>query len=106
MSKQAISVTLGTENLTWLRGRTGAAGIRSVSELLDRLVTEARQGGRVGPARSVVGTIDVDGSDPLLDHADTAVGALFETSLGRPLLVRERRAGYVTRPRPKKKARG
>jgi hypothetical protein len=95
-----------SENLTWLRGRAGAAGIRSVSELLDRLVTEARQGGRVGPARSVVGTIDVNGSDPPLDRADAAVRALFETSVGRPLLVRERRTGYVTRPRPKKKPRG
>ena len=41
MAKQAISVTLDTENLTWLKGRASAAGVRSVSELLDKLVTAA-----------------------------------------------------------------
>jgi hypothetical protein len=64
MAKQAISVTLEADNLTWLKGRAGAAGLRSVSELLDRLVTAARASGRVGPARSVVGTNDLDASDP------------------------------------------
>ena len=58
MAKQAISVTLEADNLTWLKGRAGAAGLRSVSELLDQLVTAARASGRVGPSRSVVGTID------------------------------------------------
>jgi hypothetical protein len=106
MSKRAISVTLDTENLTWLKGRAGAAGFRSVSELLDRLVAEARQGGRVGPARSVVGTIDVDGSDPALERADAAVRKLFEASLGRPLRVHERRAGSRVRSGPTKTTRG
>src|SRR5205814_1071073 len=50
MAKQAISVTLDSDNLTWLKGRAGAAGLRSVSELLDQIVTAAREGGRIGPA--------------------------------------------------------
>jgi hypothetical protein len=89
MSKQAISVTLDADNVTWLKGRAGATGSRSVSELLDRLVTAARQAGDIGPSRSVVGTIDIDPSDPLLERADEAVRYLFEASLGRPLTRRE-----------------
>jgi len=88
-TKQAISVTLDADNLTWLKGRAGAAGVRSVSELLDRLVTAARASGEGGPSRSVVGTIDVDASDPFLEGADEVVRAMFETSLGRPLMVKE-----------------
>ena len=61
MAKQAISVTLEADNLTWLKGRAGAAGLRSVSELLDQLVTRgAAVGPTSGPSRSVVGTIDID----------------------------------------------
>jgi len=106
MPKQAISVTLDTDNLTWLRGRTSAAGIRSVSELLDRLVTAARQGGRVGPSRSVVGTIDIDEGDRRLERADAAVTALFGASVGRPLRLREPRTRYRARPPAKKTPRG
>ena len=89
MGKHAISVTLGADNLTWLKARVGATGARSVSELLDRLVTDARTRGSLGPVRSVVGTIDLDPGDPLLDDADAAVAALFERSIGRPMLVKE-----------------
>jgi hypothetical protein len=89
MAKQAISVTLDTDNLVWLKGRAGAAGLRSVSELLDQLVTAARESGRIGPARSVVGTIDIDASDPLLDGADDVVRGMYEASIGRPLMARE-----------------
>ena len=89
MPKQAISVTLDADNLTWLKGRAGAAGLRSVSELLDQLVTAARASGRVGPPRSVVGTIDIDANDPLLEGADEAVRGLYEASLRRPLMVKE-----------------
>ena len=102
MAKHAISVTLDAENLTWLKGRVGAAGLRSVSELLDQLVTAARASGRVGPARSVAGTIDIDSADPLLDKADAAVRAMFETSLGRPLVVRKPRPEPWPRPRATK----
>lgn len=94
MAKQAISVTLDTDNLTWLKGRAGAAGVRSVSELLDRIVSAARAGGQTGPSRSVVGTIDVDASDPWLEGADDAMRAIFEASLGRPLLVKETSPAY------------
>src|SRR6185436_10667529 len=101
MAKQAISVTLDSDNLTWLKGRAGAAGLRSVSELLDQLVTAAREGGRIGPARSVVGTIDVDPDDPLLEGADTVVRGLFETSLRRPLMVKETPPEYGAARRKK-----
>jgi hypothetical protein len=83
MNKQAISVTLQRDNITWLKGRADAAGHRSVSELLDRLVTAARASGTVSPTRTVVGTIEIDPSDPSLDNADTAVRALFESSFKR-----------------------
>jgi hypothetical protein len=106
--KQAISVTLGADNVTWLKGRAGASGVRSVSEFLDQLVTAARQGGREGPATSVIGTIDIDSSDPLLEGADAALRSIYESSLGRPLVAREAPARYSTRlrrRRPAKKSR-
>ena len=99
MPKYPISVTLHTENLTWLKARAGSGQARSVSDLLDRLVTQARTNGVAGEARSVVGTIDLDPSDPLLLGADEAVRALVTGSLGRPLLVKEKRAAYGTRKR-------
>src|ERR1700712_150537 len=94
MAKTAISVTLEADNLTWLRGRAGAAGVRSVSELLDQLVTAARASGHVGPGPWVGGTIDVDDSDPWLEHADEAVQGLFDASLRRPLMVKESSPPY------------
>src|SRR5262245_17444563 len=104
MTKRAVTVTLDRDNVTWLKGRANAAGVRSVSELVDQLVTAARKSGRIGPARSVVGTIDIDPSDPLLERADEAVRYVFEESLGRPLMVKEAAATYhVARPRSKKR---
>ena len=103
MSKLPISVTLESDNVTWLKGRAGAAGLRSVSQLVDRLVTAARKVGQIGPPRSVVGTVDIDPADPGLDGADAAVGALYETSLGRPLVVRERPPTYGSRTRAKRR---
>jgi hypothetical protein len=97
MPRQALSVTLQTENITWLKARSGAGQARSLSELLDRLVTAARQAGHAGQARSVVGTIDVDAADPNLEGADASVRSLFEASLSRPLVVREKRATHRTR---------
>jgi hypothetical protein len=91
MARRALSVTLETDNVTWLKGRAGAAG-DSVSEVLDQIVTAARRSGRIGPTRSVVGTIDIDASDPGLAGADAAVRSLFDASLGRPLVAREGRA--------------
>jgi hypothetical protein len=101
MAKQAISVTLDTDNLTWLKGRANAAGVRSVSELLDQLVRAARSSGNAGPSRSVVGTIDVDASDPWLEGADDAMRAMFETSLKRPLMVKEAPPVYRSSARRK-----
>lgn len=96
MSKQAISVTLDSDNLMWLKGRAGAAGVRSVSELLDQIVTAARTSGQIGPSRSVVGTIDLDARDPWLEQADAAVRGMFEASLGRPLMLKETSPTYGT----------
>ena len=103
MAKQPISVTLEGENITWLKGRAGAAGLRSVSELLDQLVSAARKSGTQGPSKSVVGTIDIDAADPMLRHADEAVGALFAASLRRPMMVKETHAEYGVRRAPAKR---
>jgi hypothetical protein len=96
MSKNPISVTLDSDNLTWLRARAGTGQVRSVSELLDQLVTEARTRGDAVHVRSVVGTIDVDPSDPMLLEADGAIEAMFARSLGRPMAVKESSARYRT----------
>jgi hypothetical protein len=106
MSKQAISVTLDADNITWLKGRTGASGARSVSELLDQLITAARQSRHPGPSRSVVGTVDIDPSDPLLTHADEVMRAMFNKSIGRPPVVKEVGPTYRVRRSPAKKQRG
>jgi hypothetical protein len=96
MAKQAISVTLDADNLTWLKGRASATGVRSVSELLDQIVNSARLSGQVGPSRSVVGTIDIAAGDPWLEGADDAVRGMFEASLRRPLMVKESSPVYGT----------
>jgi len=78
----------------------GATGAWSVSELLDQLVTSARQTGVAGPSRSVVGTIDLSPGDPDLEGADEAVRELFARSLAQPIVLRERSPeDAVTRPR-------
>jgi hypothetical protein len=105
MARSAISVTLQDDNVIWLKGRAGAAG-ESVSALLDQLVSAARQSGQLGPARSVVGTIDIDSSDPLLTGADAAVVAMFEGSLRRPLVVRDGRVTDRVQRKPSRKRRG
>jgi len=85
MPKKAVSVTLDRDNLFWLKGQTAAAGARSVSDTLDRLITEARVAGRVRPdsIRSVVGTIDIADDDPGLDRADAYVRSLVRESIDR-----------------------
>ena len=102
MPKRAISVTLEAENLTWLKARTRSGRGRSVSDVLDRLVTEARTHGAPGEMRSVVGSIDLDPADPLLLNADEAIRTLFAESLGRPLMVKEQRATYGRRSRTRR----
>ena len=86
MPKKAISVTLATDNLLWLRGQARTAGRRSVSAVLDRLVSEARAGGRMheGLVRSVVGTIRIADFDADLSGADSAIRALFPGRSGKP----------------------
>jgi hypothetical protein len=89
--KKAISITLTSDNLLWLRGQAARTAKGNVSEVVDRLIGEARSAGRTHPAaiRSVVGTIDLPDDDSL-EQADGYVRAMFERSLSRPLLVRER----------------
>lgn len=79
MSKHAVSVTLDADNLLWLRAQAGGPGRRSLSTVLDQLVSAARSSGAVHEStiRSVMGTIRIDESDPQLLRADAAVRALF-----------------------------
>ena len=105
MARRAISITLDVDNLIWLKGRADAEK-ESVSEVVDQIVTAARNSGtRSGPARSVVGTIDVDSSDPMLERADDEIRAAFGASLKRPLAVREANPGYRGRPATQRRAR-
>jgi hypothetical protein len=106
VSKAAISVTLDPANLVWLRARVGAGGARSVSALLDRLIADARSRGSAHTPTSVVGTIDVAGSDPLLLGADDAVRGMFRSSLQRPLLVKESGGRYRAAPTRRGPRRG
>jgi hypothetical protein len=103
MGKRAISVTLDAENVTWLKGRAGGGDFRSVSDLINKLIVDARTSGRTAGMRSVVGTIDIDASDPLLQRADAAVRAVHDASLARPLVVREPRIESAARRKPKRR---
>ena len=101
--RKAISITLSEDNLLWLRGQAARSARGSVSELLDRLVAEARQGGRTDPAavRSVVGTVDLPDDDPDLAEADGHIRTVFSASMREPMVVRERSsaARKVKKPR-------
>jgi hypothetical protein len=99
MGKRPISVTLRTENLTWLKARVGAVGSRSVSDLIDQLVASARKAAPGGAIRSVVGTIDIAADDPLLEGADAVLRVLVESSLKRPGVVKESGRSYRSRRR-------
>jgi hypothetical protein len=85
MRKKAVSVTLGVENLLWLRSQARMRGRRSVSETLDGVITEARTGGEraAGSTRPMVGRVRISDADPDLATADAAIRALFQASLGR-----------------------
>ena len=102
MARAPLSVTLQSENVTWLKARARALGTRGVSELLDRLVTAARAKSPGGDVRSVVGTIDLDPSDPLLMGADEVLRALVDGSIARPVAVKEQKVGYGTKGRPRR----
>lgn len=102
--RKAISVTLREDNLLWLRGQAARSARGSVSELLDRLVAEARSAGRTDPdaVRTVVGTVDLPDDDPDLAGADAYIRAMFAASARRPMVVRER----SSEPRKGTKTRG
>ncbi len=104
MPKRAISVTLDAENITWLKGRARGGGARSVSDLLDSIVTAARGAGQ-GVSRSVIGTIDIAADDPRLERADRQVRALFDASLGYPGRGRETARGKADRPSTRRNGR-
>ena len=95
MNKQAISVTLEADNLAWVRSRALVAGRLSVSEMLDRLIEEARASGEgAGPGRTVVGTVEIAREDPELLTADEAIRAL----MGRSVARTARAIGRASRP--------
>lgn len=105
MPKKALSVTLDSGNLLWLKGRAAATKRRSLSEALDELITSARAGGHGAvTARSVVGTIDIASGDPKLESADAYLQETFATSLRRPLIARETSPAYGSlRKRPRRR---
>ena len=102
--RKAISITLSEDNVLWLRGQATRSSRGSLSEVLDRIVSDARASGRIDPGaiRSVVGTIDLPDDDPGLEKADEFVRTLFAASAQQPMLVRERSKGRSAR----KAARG
>jgi hypothetical protein len=104
MVRKPVSVTLEHDNVLWLKGRAGATG-ESVSGLLDQIVSAARRDKRTGPSQSVVGSIDIDASDPLLEQADAVIRAAFERSVGRPF-ARESRPSPRRPRRPARKRHG
>lgn len=86
MSKQAVSVTLERANLAWLRAQARSLKRRSLSDMLDLLVAEARARGLSAPdaPRSVVGQVEIDEADPDLAGADAAIRPLFHPNDVRP----------------------
>lgn len=93
--RKAVSITLEADNLLWLRSQAATTSRGSLSAVLDRIVGEARLGGRTEPSaiRSVAGTIDLPEDDPDLEQADAYVRSIFTASARRPILVRERTPG-------------
>ena len=101
MAKKAVSLTLGESNLLWLQSITARGDARSLSDALDRLITQVRATdatGGIAPT-SVVGSIDLDESDGGLDDADAAIRELFTGSLARPFVVRDRPVRKPSRPK-------
>ena len=88
--KKAISVTLKSENLLWLKAQAAARTGGNVSEIVDRLIRDARATSTTDRAaiRSVVGTINLPDDDSLAE-TESSVRTMFDRSLSRPMLVRE-----------------
>jgi hypothetical protein len=106
--RKAVSVTLQDENVLWLKGQAAATARGSLSEVLDRLVTEARASGQIAPGaiRSVKGTVDLPDDDPDLEKADAYVRGMFDASVRRLVLVKERPPTYKPTPAKKRRRRG
>jgi hypothetical protein len=87
--------------LLWLRGQAAPTGRGSVSEVLDRLVGEARSTGRTDPAAgtSVPRSIDLPDDDPALTGADAYIRSLFTASARQPLVGREKIVRHRSRAR-------
>jgi hypothetical protein len=106
MPKKALSVTLDEANLLWLRGRAAGRKNRSLSDALDDILTTARRGGHGADApRSVAGTIDIAGDDPGLERADQMLRDVFDTSIHRPFVARERVSSSRARAAAARKTR-
>lgn len=76
MAKKALSVTLDSDNVLWLKGRARIAG-GNVSETLDKVITQVRTGKTyLGKPPSVVGMVDLS-DDPDLSKADAAVKEMW-----------------------------
>jgi hypothetical protein len=93
MNKQAVSVTLTPENLLWLEAQVIARRSRSVSAMLDQILSEARASSPARSRRSVAGTIEINAADPDLLRADAAVRGLFRPALARTANNSRRVAG-------------
>ena len=89
--KTAISVTLGPDNLLWLKARAQARGSRSISATLDDLLNEARRNG--GPARSVMGTVRLPQGEAGLKQGDRDIQQLLAAALGAEAVRKTRRRG-------------
>jgi hypothetical protein len=87
--KKAISVTLTSENLLWLKAQAAARTSGNVSEVVDRLIRDARAAGTTDRSaiRSVVGSINLP-DDETLAEAESSVRTMFDKSLARPILAR------------------
>ena len=107
MPKKAVSLTLGESNLLWLQSLTTRGGGRSLSDAVDRLITEARATDGTGglAPKSVVGSIDLNPADARLDDADAALRQLFTGSLARAFVLRDRPVANLSR-RKKSTRRG
>ena len=92
--------------MLWLRGQARQSGKGSMSELLDRILTEARSAGwtEVGALRSVVGTIDLTEADPDLESVDAYIRSVFAQSARQPMFVKETKT--TQRKTAKKAGRG
>lgn len=100
MSKKAVSVTLHPDNLLWLRGRVKARGVRSLSEALDGIITDARAGIGASSAevRSVAGNARIPKSEEALLKAGAQVAALFRRSVRRHERLGPRGTRHQGRP--------